>query len=95
MAVKNKGFTLLEVLIALAILTSSFLVLFQLVYQARANYFYSKQTFENLLYVDSKIKEGNYLDLNVSNSQIEILGIKINRSTFEKNGVYIDIFNVK
>ena len=84
MAVKNKGFTLLEVLIALAILTSSFLVLFQLVYQARVNYFNSKQTFENLLYVDSKIKEGNYSNLNVSNSQIEILGIKINRSTFEK-----------
>jgi len=48
-----------------------------------------------LLYVDSKIKEGNYSDLNVSSSQIEILGIKINRSTFEKNGVYIDIFYVK
>jgi prepilin-type N-terminal cleavage/methylation domain-containing protein len=95
MAVKNKGFTLLEVLIALAILTSSFLVLFQLVYQARANYFNSKQTFENLLYIDSKIKEGNYSDLNVSNSQIEILGIKINKTTFEKNSVYIDIFYVK
>lgn len=95
MAVKNEGFTLLEVLVALAILTSSFLVLFQLVYQARANYFNSKQTFESLLYIDSKIKENDFSDINISNSQIEILGVKVNKTTFEKNGVYIDTFDAK
>ncbi len=56
----EKGFTLIEVLIALIIIATAFTALLDLLGQSRRNFSASRQTFEDMILLDRKIKLGDH-----------------------------------
>ncbi|MCX7760991.1 MAG: prepilin-type N-terminal cleavage/methylation domain-containing protein [Hydrogenothermaceae bacterium] len=89
----KKGFTLLEILIAITIIGVTFTVAYGLLYKSRADLDYTLKLFDNFLYIDSSIKEGKTSDLN--KTEKDIPGYPIKEITYEKNGVYIKLYQIK
>lgn len=59
----NRGFTLIEVLIALTILVISFGVLFEIISKATGDLDRAQKTFENVLFIDRKVKLNDLKDI--------------------------------
>ncbi len=54
------GFTLIEVLIALIVIATAFTALLDLLGQSRRNFSASRQAFDEMVYLDRKIKLGEH-----------------------------------
>jgi prepilin-type N-terminal cleavage/methylation domain-containing protein len=91
----NRGFTLIEVLVAITIIGISFTVLFNLLYEAQKNLDLSEKNFNNFLIVDSAIKENNYEKIHVSEKEINILSVPLIEKIYEKDGVYLKLYQAK
>lgn len=91
----QKGFTLIEVLIATVILGITFTVLLGLLYQAQRDLNLAKTLSINFLMLDSSIKEGRFEGINVKVREINILSIPVIETTYEKDGVYIKTYQAK
>lgn len=89
----KEGFTLLEVLIAITLIGITFTTAYSLLYKAHSDYGYTKQLFENFLYIDSAIKEGNTENLKKTEKDIKVYPIK--EITYEKDGVFIKVLQPK
>jgi prepilin-type N-terminal cleavage/methylation domain-containing protein len=91
----QKGFTLIEVLIATVVLGITFTVLLGLLYQAQRDLNLAKTLSINFLMLDSSIKEGRFEGINVKVREINILSIPVIETTYEKDGVYIKTYQAK
>lgn len=61
----SKGFTLLEVVIALTVIAVGFTTLIEFISVARERLARAEETFTNFLYLDGKVKRRNYEGLDV------------------------------
>ncbi len=91
----QRGFTLIEVLIATVIIGITFTVLLGILYQAQKDLNLVKTVFYNFLILDSSIKEGKYEGINITSREINVLSIPIIEKTYERNGVYIKTYDAK
>lgn len=91
----EKGFTLIEVLIAVVILGVSFTVLLNLLYQGQKSLAISQDTFYNFLTVDSAIKEGKTNGINIKTKEFNIMSLPLVERTYEKNGIYLKTYQPK
>ncbi|RLJ70879.1 prepilin-type N-terminal cleavage/methylation domain-containing protein [Hydrogenivirga caldilitoris] len=66
----SKGFTLLEVVIALTIIAVGFTTLIELVSVARSRLAEAEETFRDFLYLDGKIKRNDYQGLEVREEKL-------------------------
>lgn len=66
----NRGFTLIEVLIAIVIIAVAFGVLFDLLYKAKKDIEVCEKNFSDTAQLDSKIKLGKYEGLNLKVRQL-------------------------
>lgn len=89
----KKGFTLLEVLIAITLIGITFTTAYSLLYKARSDYGYTRQLFENFLYIDSAIKEGKTQNLKKTEKDIKEYPVK--EITYEKDGIFIKVLQPK
>ncbi|MEN3033929.1 MAG: prepilin-type N-terminal cleavage/methylation domain-containing protein [Aquificaceae bacterium] len=55
----NKGFTLIEVLVAGVIIGIGFTVLFEILTSARAEFLYSREQFRDLIELNNRLQTGN------------------------------------
>lgn len=68
----NRGFTLIEVLIAISIVVISLGVLFDIIYKANRDLDFVKKTFEDTIVLDSKIKLNDTKDVEISEKSLSI-----------------------
>ncbi|MGB9767249.1 MAG: type IV pilus modification PilV family protein [Sulfurihydrogenibium sp.] len=90
-----RGFTLIEVLIAIVIVGVSFTVLFELLYRGQKDLSEAKNLFYNFLIVDGKLKQGDLSNLSITTREINVMSLPILERTYEKNGVYIRTYQPK
>jgi prepilin-type N-terminal cleavage/methylation domain-containing protein len=65
-----RGFTLVEVLVALMIIATAFTALLELLSGARLNYAQGRDLFEKMIYLDTKLKLGEHEDLSVKREPV-------------------------
>lgn len=68
----NRGFTLIEVLIALTILVTAFGVLFDIIYKSNKDLDSAIKTFEDVIFIDNKVKLNDLKDIEVSHRSLSI-----------------------
>lgn len=66
----ERGFTLIEVLIALTVVSVAFTVLLETLSQAMRGYRRAEETFSNMLVLDSKLKEGDHEGVKVHSKKL-------------------------
>jgi prepilin-type N-terminal cleavage/methylation domain-containing protein len=91
----EKGFTILEVLIAVVVLGVSFTVLLGLLHQSKRNLAITQDTFYNFLILNNAVEEGKTTDINITTKKINIMSLQIIERTYEKNGIYIKTYQPK
>ncbi len=91
----EKGFTILEVLIAVVVLGVSFTVLLGLLHQSKRNLAITQDTFYNFLILNNAVEEGKTTDINITTKEINIMSLPIVERTYEKNGIYIKTYQPK
>ncbi len=64
------GFTLLEVVVALTIISIAFTTLLEMISFARKKYEESRETFRTMLILDGKLKEGNHEGIEVKRERV-------------------------
>ncbi len=64
------GFTLLELLIAITLIAVAFTTLLEILARSGAVYERSRKLFEEMLYVDEKLKRGEHRDLEVQRRKL-------------------------
>lgn len=86
----SRGFTLLEVLIAITVIGITFTVGYNLLYRAHSDLDYTQRLLENFLYLDSKIKQGD--SSGIKKTEKEISGYPIKEIVYEKDGVILKVY---
>ncbi len=66
----KRGFTLIEVLIALIIIATAFTALLELLSRSRANFSDARKTFEEMVILDRKLKLGDHTDVVVNRTPV-------------------------
>ncbi len=87
-----KGFTLIEVIVAITILSVSVVVLFELLSRARERLKESRSFYKNFLILDRKIKLGDYEDLKVKRKPLEDYPF-IYEESYNYNGVILKLYS--
>ncbi|MCX7739236.1 MAG: prepilin-type N-terminal cleavage/methylation domain-containing protein [Hydrogenothermaceae bacterium] len=86
----SRGFTLLEMLIAISVIGITFTVGYNLLYKAQSDFEYTHKLLNNFLYLNSKIKQGNTSDL--KKTEKELQGYPIKEITYEREGIYLKVY---
>lgn len=66
----NKGFTLIEVIIAIVIIAIAFGVLFDMLYKAKKDMEYSQKIFNNTVELDRKLKLNEFSNIKISEKSL-------------------------
>jgi prepilin-type N-terminal cleavage/methylation domain-containing protein len=67
----SRGFTLLELMVAVIVLAVGFSVVFELLHRARLEYENSKKVFEDLLSLNNDLVEGRTEGINMDRSRLK------------------------
>ncbi|GEM_PF-971498 len=85
-----RGFTLVEVLVAILIIGGAFTSLLTLLSNSRVHFSKSRETFERMVFLDSKLKLGNHEDIAVERHPVpDFPAIK------EATYTYKDVFFIR
>ncbi len=85
-----RGFTLLEVVIAISIIAVTFTVLFEVLSVALSRYEDAKTKFNNIIFLDTKIKERNFEGIEIKRKRLP----DFPRIT-EKMYIYQDVYFIE
>lgn len=66
----NKGFTLIEVIIAIVMIAIAFGILFDMLYKAKKDIEYSQKIFNNIIELDRKLKLNEFSKIKISEKSL-------------------------
>jgi len=90
----ERGFTLMEVLVALIILSGAFTVLLEVLSRAAENYGWAEKTFRDVLILDGKLKLGDYEGLEVRRRSLPDFP-KVKEITYSYGEIYFVEYELK
>jgi len=90
----KKGFTLIEVLIALSIIAVSFTFLLEMLSTSASSYGESENRFKDFLTLDRKLKEGNHEGLTVERKRVPDFP-RISEVVYHYKGLFFVRFEAK
>ncbi len=88
------GFTLLEVVIALSIIAIAFTTLLEVLSVASSKYEDSRDTFEDMVFLDRKLKEKNHEGIDVRRRELPDFP-KIKEVTYSYRGIFFIRYEAK
>lgn len=90
----NRGFTIIEVIIAIVILVIAFGVLFDMLLKAKKDIESSKRVFENTIELDRKIKLKDFENIEISEKNLPDYP-KVIEKTYTYGSIYFVIYEIK